>query len=629
MAGKQFDLSVLFRVVDKATGPLKKLGQQFQGVSGKVKKLGNRFKTLAARLDKVARKMRDVGKSLLLRVTAPLTLIAGLATKAAISFESAFTGVRKTVEATEEEFAVLKKGLMDLAREIPLSTQEFFRMGEVAGQLGIHTKDIVAFTKVIADLAATTDLVGDEAAMSLARFSKITGMSVKDIDRLGATIVFLGNNLAATESEIVNMSTRLAGAGTLVGLSEAQIMGLAGALKELGIETQAGGTAFSLVMRRIDKEIGSNSDKMRGFAWVAGQTVDEFSKLWKKNAKEALLKFVEGLGRVRKEGVNVNVVLDKLGMEGIRISDALLRASGSGDSVREAMRKANKAWGENTALVKEANLRYGTTESKLTVAKTKIIQMAVAYGDILKPVLIKITKLIEPLVDWLAKLGPTTKIVLLVLAGIASILPPIMVALSFLPFMLKGIGVSLAVLSAHFLPLTLAVAGLALAAFLVIKHWKTLKPFFTDLFGGILKMIDKFYDSLPDPIKRMLGLAVKKPLDIRPWLRSHTEEQVKELERRRGLEPGTLLEQKYLEDERTRERQKSEKRKLFRGPPGLGEIPEKTSALEKGQTDINLKVMMDEGLMARLTGIKKAGGANVKVVTETYLGGTFGLVPIG
>jgi len=407
---------------------------------------------------------------------------------------------------------------------------------------------------------------------------------------------------------------RLAGAGKLVGLTQPQIMGLGAALVSLGIRAEAGGTAFSQVMRKIDKEIGSGSDEMKGFAWVAEQSIGDFEKLWEKDAAGAIIKFVEGLGRVREEGINVNKVLDLLGMEGMRISDSLLRASGAGDSVREAMRKGNKAWRENIALVKEAELRYKTTESQLILAKTRAIQMAVAYGDILKPMLIKITKLIEPLVDWLGKLGPTTKIVLLALAGIAAMIPPILIGLSFLPFALKGIGIALAVLSPSFLLIAVAVAALAASAFLVIRYWKPIKIFFKDLGMTILKVLD----IMPDFLKKRMGLAIPAPSVLKN-IPTETLEKMRKRMRRPGAGyiermPDVEILEKELERRRIE--------KIKKESPYIKELE-----LSKSETDINLKVSLDERLI--LARYEKKGSAKVNFIGESYLGNTFGFVPMG
>jgi len=86
------------------------------------------------------------------------------------------------------------------------------------------------------NLGNSTNLSAEEAASSLAKFANITNMSAKDYDKLGSTIVALGNNFATTEADIVAMSTRLAATGELAGLSQSQILSLATAMSSVGIE---------------------------------------------------------------------------------------------------------------------------------------------------------------------------------------------------------------------------------------------------------------------------------------------------------------------------------------------------------------------------------------------------------
>src|SRR5690606_27741916 len=172
----------------------------------------------------------------------------GYASKQAIDFESSFAGVRKTVDASEEEFAALESGIRNMAKELPASVHEINAVAEAAGQLGIEKESILGFTRTMIDLGEATNMTSDIAAESLARFANITQMSQKDFDKLGSTIVKLGNNFATTESDIVAMAMRLAGAGSQVGMSEADILALSTALSSVGIEAEMGGSALSRVM---------------------------------------------------------------------------------------------------------------------------------------------------------------------------------------------------------------------------------------------------------------------------------------------------------------------------------------------------------------------------------------------
>ena len=323
-------------------------------------------------------------KGTLTAIASAGTALAGLggaAIKVGMDFESAFAGVKKTVDATPEQLEQIRTSLLNLSKQIPLTATEIAGIAEAAGQLGIKTENIEKFTRVMADMGVATNLTSDEAATSLARLANITGMSQDNFDRLGSVIVALGNNLATTESEIVEMGLRLAGAGKQIGLSESQIMSFAGALSSVGIEAEAGGSAFSTLMVNMQLACETGSDKLQDFASVAGMSADEFKESFEKDASEAILTFVQGLATCDEKGMSAVKVLDDMGIKEIRLRDALLRASGASDVFSESLRIGTDAWEENNALAKEAEQRYETTESKIILLKNSLSALGTELYD--------------------------------------------------------------------------------------------------------------------------------------------------------------------------------------------------------------------------------------------------------
>lgn len=306
-------------------------------------------------------------------------------TGAAIEWESAFADVVKTVEGTESQLSGLESGLRDLSTEIPVTAEGLAGIAAAAGQLGIETGNILDFTRVMADLGVATNMTSEQAATALARIANITQMPQSEFDRLGATVVDLGNNLATTEQEIVEMGLRLAGAGNQAGLTQAEIMGLGGALSSVGIRAEAGGTAFSKVMIEISKAASQGGEDIQQFAEIAGMTSEQYAQLFSDDPAEAIIRFVEGLGHASDAGENLFGVLAELGIEEIRMRDALLRTAGAGDILRESIERGNTAWDENVALTKEAEQRYATTESQIRILKNNIKETARSFGEDLKP----------------------------------------------------------------------------------------------------------------------------------------------------------------------------------------------------------------------------------------------------
>lgn len=310
----------------------------------------------------------------------------GQCIEASIVFESAMTGVAKTTDLTDAELAAMSEEIKALAtKDIPMVTEELAGIMENAGQLGIHKENLLSFTRTMADLGVATNLTGEEAAMTSAKFANITKMSQEDVGRLGSTVVELGNNLATTEKDILSMALNLASAGKQAGLTEAEIVGLAGALSSVGMEAQAGGTAFSKAMNTILIAVETGSEDLDDFARVAGMTAQEFSRAWGDDAAGALIAFTKGLADTERLGASTVVLLDELGLTETRLSDALRRAAGSGDLFNNAIVTSNQAWEENIALSVEAEKRYATTESKLQMMKNSYNNLQIAVGDVFTP----------------------------------------------------------------------------------------------------------------------------------------------------------------------------------------------------------------------------------------------------
>lgn len=300
-------------------------------------------------------------------------------------FESAFTGVEKTIDATDREYENLQNRIRQIAKDAPQTAVELSGIGEEAGQLGIKLENLDGFIKTIADLRETTNL-GDEAASQFAKFSNIVRMEQDKFDELGSTVVDLGNNMATTEADIMEMGMRLAGAGKQINMTEADILGYAAALSSVGIEAEAGGSAMSKVMVDMQLAVEKGGERLREYARVANMSSEEFAVAFKENAAEAITAFIIGLNDTERLGKSTISVLDEMEIKEVRMRDTLLRAAGAGELFSESLSIANKAFKENTALSKEAEKRYGTLDSRLKIVKNRITDTGITlYQEFQNP----------------------------------------------------------------------------------------------------------------------------------------------------------------------------------------------------------------------------------------------------
>lgn len=315
------------------------------------------------------------------KIASEIGQLGGYIFQTGLQFESAFAGVEKTVDATDAQLQEFRSGIREMSTEIPQTAAEIASVAEAAGQLGIQNEYLLGFTETMSNLGVATNMSATEAATSLARLANITQMPQENFDRLGSTIVALGNNLATTESEITEMGLRLAGAGKQVGMSEAQILGLAGAISSVGIEADAGGSAVSTIMTKMQLAVEEGGESLEQFANVAGMSADEFRQAFQQDAAQALVSFVEGLGSMESRGQSAIATLSDMEITEIRQRDALLRLAGAGDVLSESLGIATQAWNENNALTNEAEKRYQTLESQIQILKNNVDDFAISLYD--------------------------------------------------------------------------------------------------------------------------------------------------------------------------------------------------------------------------------------------------------
>lgn len=351
----------------------------------------------------MGQRMREVGQQAVLlgaALSAPGLLSAGFAAR----FEQDFAGVRKTVDGTTAQLADLRAELLNLTRSIPTSPGGLAAIAENAGALGVARENIVDFTRVTAQLAATTNLTADAASTSLAQFANILQIPLTQIDRVGAALVDLGNNGASTEAQILDFALRLAGAGKVIGLSASEVLGFSNALASLGINAEAGGTAFSRVFVEIAKAVQVGGDDLTKFAEVAGVSSAEFAKAFQQDAAGAIIQFVEGLGKITAAGGRTFQTLEELSLGDNRLRDSLLRASGGGDILRASIERGGQAFRDNTALVTEFGKRAETASSQIQLLRNDLQRLAIRAGDALLPALKTGIGLSRSLVDGLSGL---------------------------------------------------------------------------------------------------------------------------------------------------------------------------------------------------------------------------------
>ena len=391
--GDASDLEATISGVSQQLEELERTQSNTKGVKG-VRESTSAYQGLASQLKDTGKGIKEVGENID-TITKPIqyastALAAGgvASAKFAIDFEDSFAGVKKTVDATPEQLAKIKQGIIDLSTTgidgrgaIPQTTTELNELAAAGGQLGISQENIIDFTEVMAQMGTATNLVGEEGAATLARFQNVMGVGQNEIRNIGSAIVDLGNHSATTESEIAAMALRMGKYGSSVRMSAADVLGYSAALSSLGIEAQMGGSAIGRTWLSIEKAVANGGEGLKAFAKYSGKSAEEFKEQWNTDSSGAFNGLLKGL----QSAENLTVALDDLGINNTQDIQAMMALVNGYDLVTESVNRSNTAYQENTALQEEFNAKNETTASKLANTKNNIIEAARSIGETMLP----------------------------------------------------------------------------------------------------------------------------------------------------------------------------------------------------------------------------------------------------
>lgn len=378
----------------------------------------------------VSSTMVSTGRTMMRWITTPLMGIATASVNAEIQFKKTFATVRKTVRGTEEDYARLEAASKKMSTQLAAGTDEINAVMSTAGQLGIETENIEAFTKTMIDLGnSTTDLDANTAATEIAKFINIMGTSQKDIDRLGASLAYVGNRYATTEAPIMEMAMRIAGAGKQVGMTEAQVIGVATALSSVGIEAQMGGSAFSKALIKMELAAETGGQSLTDFATVSGMTAEEFKNLWKADPTAAFIAFTKGIAQMDDEGISAIATLQDLGFKEVRLRDTMLRTVSNTRLMEDAVADATRGWQENTALTEMAGKIYATTAAQLTNLKNKASLAGQQIASDLTPTIQNLMSSASDLLDKFMGLDEEQRLSIIKWGAVAAAMGPALLIL--------------------------------------------------------------------------------------------------------------------------------------------------------------------------------------------------------
>ena len=144
------------------------------------------------------------------------------------------------------------------------------------------------------------------------------------------------------------------------------------------------------------------------------------------------------------------------------------------------------------------------------ITSSRIQDLKESFGKALLPVALKLTKAVRGIVVTLQDLSPGAKKTIVVMAGIAAVVGPLLLLIGGLAIAIPAVtagfavfgGISLAALA----PIAVAAIGVAAAAGLILRNWGSISGFFGGIASGISTTLGPTVSRLVDQFISAAGI---------------------------------------------------------------------------------------------------------------------------
>ncbi len=368
-------------------GAVKRSLNYFLAQDRQLKSVDRNVVQLTSHLPRLRYALYDVANTATIFGTALVGAVAGVV-KVAADFERSFADViRTTQDGTDETRAKvneLRTDLINLSKDLPVSFSDLAEIATLAGQLNVAVDVVDDFTKAVAQFSATTDVTTDAAATAFGRLDQLVDGVNGQFEKLGSSILKVGVNAVATESDIIAISTQIASVANVAGFSAAELIGFSSALASVGTRPELARGTFTRLFTEIQQAVAVGGEQLEDFARIAGQSQEEFIAAWGAGSgTEQVVAILEGLNAA---GTGADGALRQLGITSVRDVPTLLKLAQGVEQVKEQITLAKIGFDEGTELQEQYSIITSTLSERLAVLKNNFTAVAAALGSISGPV---------------------------------------------------------------------------------------------------------------------------------------------------------------------------------------------------------------------------------------------------
>lgn len=311
---------------------------------------------------------------------------------AAMEFESAMADVRKVVDFdTPQGFEEFKDYVLELARVLPVATNELAQLAAAGGEAGLRGEDLKLYVEAAAKLQTAFGVTADEAGTFMNSMRNALGLGMEDTILLADAVNHLSNNMAANAPALTDFMTRVAGSIDSFGLSAEQAAALGAAMLATGQTADVSATSFRNMGKALTRGRSATERQVTAFADL-GLSATDVAERMQEDAVGTLVDVLDRIKELPKE-MQAAVTSDLFGDEARALTGLIANTK----LLEEAFGLVGDEADYAGSAYEEFKVRAETFESELQTFRNTVHELGVTLGNALMPALSETMDRLRPI----------------------------------------------------------------------------------------------------------------------------------------------------------------------------------------------------------------------------------------
>jgi len=437
------------------------------------------------------------------------TMIA--ATKSAIDFESAMADVKKVVNFdTPAQFKQMNQEVLQMSRRLPMAAKDIAAIVAAGGQAGFDRSELPRFAEDAVKMGVAFDQTATEAGEMMAKWRTSFRMTQDEVVALSDKINYLGNTGPAKAKQISAIVTRIGPLAEVAGLASGQIAAMGATLAGVGIQEDVAATGMKNFFLTLTAGASATKQQQQTFKALR-LDAKKLAVDMQKDAQGTMLRVLTAVSKVDKPK-QASVLQQLFGRESIEAIAPMLTNL---DRLKENLDKVTDATKFANSMNQEYAARAATTANNIQLFTNRVIALGINVGNVMLPPLNSLLAVAGPITDGIASMAAANPWLIKGLVG---------AAVGFIGLRIAVLGATMAtklfLAVSNLTPICIAVRLIALAAGFLIANWRSVGPFFSQMwdvvksgFAAGWEFIKTVFSFTP------LGMIIKNWEPIVDWFR--------------------------------------------------------------------------------------------------------------